>query len=67
MEKSDFTLLNTEISKLQSEIDKNYTNMKGEVKEGGTVSFFICMCLYARYRQWGASVSSVLCGVQKIA
>lgn len=32
---SDFTLLNTEIAKLQSEIDKNYTNMKGEVKEGG--------------------------------
>ncbi len=29
-----FTLLNTEISALRSEIEKNYTNMRGEVKEG---------------------------------
>ena len=34
LEKSDFTLLNTEISALRSEIEKNYTNMRGEVKEG---------------------------------
>jgi hypothetical protein len=34
LEKSDFTLLNTEISALRAEIDKNYTFMRGEVKEG---------------------------------